>query len=352
MTPTNEAGHGLPELPATFRDDFKGDDSRLIESAKALISLSDSGSLAPHGIGGHARTILSAFIVRTESALALSRGVPDGAGEPCPVAGTFACRCGKFTIPMDKGPWRVSDDGKDVFSDDFSADVALRISGDFIDDHHRKDYAAWLARTLNGAAAPAAAGAQGEEYQRGYAQGVADTQKSPKYDSTGDTVYTQPAAADGGVRERARALLAASYRECGDKAQALDVERRIPYVQHAIALRAIEAALSSHRQAGDVVTGWLNGEGSYLSSDKRARMIAAGKREGASIGEVTFGRIAEDHRTALYAFAPSIPGLVAAWRERINVDPEDPYEHGVSDTLMACADELMALVEKGAGNGR
>lgn len=59
------------------------------------------------------------------------------------------------------------------------------------------------------------------------------------------------------VSERARALLAASYRESGDKAQALDVERRIPYVHHAIALRAVEQALtqqhalSSPRQEGD-----------------------------------------------------------------------------------------------------
>jgi hypothetical protein len=59
-------------------------------------------------------------------------------------------------IPMDRGPWRAGDDGKDVFSEDFAADVALRISGDFIDDHHRKDYAAWLARTLNGASPRAA----------------------------------------------------------------------------------------------------------------------------------------------------------------------------------------------------
>lgn len=49
------------------------------------------------------------------------------------------------------------------------------------------------------------------------------------------------------VSERARALLAASYRESGDKAQALDVERRIPYVHHAIALRAVEQALTQQR---------------------------------------------------------------------------------------------------------
>ena len=62
-------------------------------------------------------------------------------------------------IPMDKGPWRASEDGHSIFSEDFTADVSLHIHGDFIDDHHRKDYAVWLARTLNEAAraqAPAA----------------------------------------------------------------------------------------------------------------------------------------------------------------------------------------------------
>lgn len=62
------------------------------------------------------------------------------------------------SIPMDPGPWRASDDGKDVFSEHFAVDAALRISGDFIDDHHRKDYAVWLARTLNNAALAAALG--------------------------------------------------------------------------------------------------------------------------------------------------------------------------------------------------
>lgn len=59
-------------------------------------------------------------------------------------------------IPMDKGPWRASDDGKRIHSDDFAVDAMLTIGGDFIDDHHRKDYAAWLARTLNGATPRAA----------------------------------------------------------------------------------------------------------------------------------------------------------------------------------------------------
>ena len=59
----NQAAQTMPVI-----DDFNGDNAKLIESARALISLSDSGSLAHHGIGGHARAILSAFIVRTEAA--------------------------------------------------------------------------------------------------------------------------------------------------------------------------------------------------------------------------------------------------------------------------------------------
>ena len=49
----------------------------------------------------------------------------------------------------DKGPWRSSADGRNVFSDDFTVDVALRISGDFRDDNHRQQYAAWLTSRLN-----------------------------------------------------------------------------------------------------------------------------------------------------------------------------------------------------------
>lgn len=67
----NQAAQTMPIV-----DDFNGDNAKLINSARALISLSDSGSLAPHGIGGHARAILSAFIVRTEAAaLAQPAGV-------------------------------------------------------------------------------------------------------------------------------------------------------------------------------------------------------------------------------------------------------------------------------------
>jgi len=57
----------------------------------------------------------------------------------------------------DKGPWKVAEDGKALHSNDFTVDARLVIDGDFIDDYHRKDYAAWLAGVLN-AATPSRAG--------------------------------------------------------------------------------------------------------------------------------------------------------------------------------------------------
>ena len=51
---------------------------------------------------------------------------------------------------MDKGPWNVGI--RCVASDDFTRDVALRISGDFATDADESAYARWLADVLNGAA--------------------------------------------------------------------------------------------------------------------------------------------------------------------------------------------------------
>ncbi|WP_254227843.1 hypothetical protein [Burkholderia gladioli] len=45
-------------------DDFRGDDAHLVRSIEALIALNDEGALVPHGIGGHARALLSAAAVR------------------------------------------------------------------------------------------------------------------------------------------------------------------------------------------------------------------------------------------------------------------------------------------------
>lgn len=49
-------------------DDFNGDTPRLIECIKALIEMNDAGVLVPHGIGGHARGLLSAAAVRLAAA--------------------------------------------------------------------------------------------------------------------------------------------------------------------------------------------------------------------------------------------------------------------------------------------
>lgn len=49
----------------------------------------------------------------------------------------------------DKGPWVVSNDGREIASDDFTHDVILRVTGDFWSDEQRKAYAENLAAKLN-----------------------------------------------------------------------------------------------------------------------------------------------------------------------------------------------------------
>lgn len=69
--PPNQCGSGRADKRADeaekkleLIDDFRGGDAKLISCIKALISLSDEGALVPHGIGGHARGLLSAAAVR------------------------------------------------------------------------------------------------------------------------------------------------------------------------------------------------------------------------------------------------------------------------------------------------
>lgn len=47
-----------------LHDTFRGDDKSLIASIEALIALDAEGALRPHGLGGHARDLLSAAAVR------------------------------------------------------------------------------------------------------------------------------------------------------------------------------------------------------------------------------------------------------------------------------------------------
>lgn len=49
----------------------------------------------------------------------------------------------------DKGPWTVSDNGKILYSEDFTHDVVLKIHGDFYGDEQRKRYADNIAAKLN-----------------------------------------------------------------------------------------------------------------------------------------------------------------------------------------------------------
>lgn len=51
-------------------DTFNGDNARLIESINALLELDAAGSLVPHGIGGHARQLLSAAAARLTASTA------------------------------------------------------------------------------------------------------------------------------------------------------------------------------------------------------------------------------------------------------------------------------------------
>lgn len=55
---------------------FRGDDAQLIASINALIELSDEGALVPHGLGGHARGLLSAAASRLARASLPTSGVP------------------------------------------------------------------------------------------------------------------------------------------------------------------------------------------------------------------------------------------------------------------------------------
>lgn len=52
---------------AEISDEFDGDNALLIESARALIDLSDRGAVVPP-LGGHARKIIAAFVVRMDGA--------------------------------------------------------------------------------------------------------------------------------------------------------------------------------------------------------------------------------------------------------------------------------------------
>jgi hypothetical protein len=48
-------------------DNFNGDNEKLVSCIEALLALDAAGALTPHGVGGHARQLLSAAAVRIEA---------------------------------------------------------------------------------------------------------------------------------------------------------------------------------------------------------------------------------------------------------------------------------------------
>lgn len=103
--------------------------------------------------------------------------------------------------------------------------------------------------------------------------------------------------------------------------------------------------------------GWLNEEGSYLSTAQRDRMIASGASAGASIGEVTFGKIAQKHDIPLYTHPPVADAALSLddgmrfldWflkelRKTADYDPSDTSVGIMSDCWHASSDELAAAL--------
>lgn len=62
------AAPSIPDAEGQVRqglsDDFNGDDAALCRGIDALLALDAAGALVPHGVGGHARSLLSAAYAR------------------------------------------------------------------------------------------------------------------------------------------------------------------------------------------------------------------------------------------------------------------------------------------------
>jgi hypothetical protein len=52
--------------------------------------------------------------------------------------------------PLSTGGWNCSEDGKQIFHDDFEFDAKLKVSGDFATDEQRIEFAKMVTKTLNG----------------------------------------------------------------------------------------------------------------------------------------------------------------------------------------------------------
>ena len=64
---TREEFDRLEKLSAAsvqVTDGFNGDNAKLVECIHALLAMDASGSMVPHGVGGHARALLTAAAAR------------------------------------------------------------------------------------------------------------------------------------------------------------------------------------------------------------------------------------------------------------------------------------------------
>jgi hypothetical protein len=87
LTPRACERHELPRSQQEG-DGFNGDTPHLISCIQALLDLDAAKALAPHGIGGHARALLTAAAARLATPIAAPAGQPATSSEaaPAPVA--------------------------------------------------------------------------------------------------------------------------------------------------------------------------------------------------------------------------------------------------------------------------
>ena len=99
-----ETSHSKTVGDILLADAFRGDAANLIESIVALVSLDRAGVLVPHGIGGHARSLLESAAIRLsqpdrvaelEAALKVAKAALTQFLDP------------EYNPPEDTGEWRV-----------------------------------------------------------------------------------------------------------------------------------------------------------------------------------------------------------------------------------------------------
>ena len=79
MTEKHSDLKAAPPAPTVaVPDDFRGDTATLLRNIIALLELDAEGALVPHGVGGHARGLLSAAAARLAAAPAQAVAVPEG----------------------------------------------------------------------------------------------------------------------------------------------------------------------------------------------------------------------------------------------------------------------------------